>query len=414
MTSSQVCVIDDLVGTVRRLYPESDVRLVDRRSAHRRSPERRFAVVPSRRRPKILVPDDAPRAAASALSRATASDRITRSVARRMMATTVRSPLRAVATRDLVTVDRLGTDSIEHHLADALDTPPGAIRLAFTIGAPRANRKPVLDVHTAYGRRLAFAKVATSTLADRLVQAETETLLRLAGAGIEHFDFPRVLHAGEWRGYRTLVLSGLAHGRGGGPAELPVAAMREVANVAGLRVGEVGRSSWLTNLRRRSAAVPGAAGQWLAELIEAYVERHGAVPLTFGAWHGDWGPWNMAWRAGCPQLWDWERFAPDVPVGLDAVHFVAHGSMRAVGRPTVARTALDVRAPDAVSQVASDLAADATAMRATVDAYLLEIGCRFVGDATDTPLVALQRVAGWYLGVVDERLRARTAAEVHP
>jgi hypothetical protein len=43
--------------------------------------------------------------------------------------------------------------------------------------------------------------------------------------------------------------------------------------------------------------------------------------LTYGAWHGDWTPWNMAWRRDVLHVWDWERFAPAVPVGFDALHY---------------------------------------------------------------------------------------------
>jgi hypothetical protein len=389
------------------------VRLLDRRSARRRRSDRRFAIAPSRHWPRMLVPDDAPLAAASALSRTTASDGIARGAARAVMAATVRSPLRTGSMRCLVTVDRLGTDTVEHHLAEALGTSAAALRLAVTIGAPRANRKPVLDVHTAQGERLAFAKVATSALTDRLVQAEADAVVRLVNAGVEHFGFPRVLHAGQWGAHRILVLSVLPYGRGGGRTELPVAAMRELAAVAGLRIAEAGRSTWLADLRRRSATVPGSAGRRLVELTEAFAERHGSVLLAFGAWHGDWGPWNMAWRGGCPQVWDWERFALDVPVGLDAVHFVAHGSMRAIDRCEVARTALEARAPDAVSRVATDAPADAASVRATVDAYLLEIACRFAADAARTPTRVLERQVRWHLMVAGERLGTQAPTEVH-
>jgi hypothetical protein len=50
-------------------------------------------------------------------------------------------------------------------------------------------------------------------------------------------------------------------------------------------------------------------------------EAYGADDVEFGAWHGDWTPWNMAWHGGRLQLWDWERFDPDVPAGLDLLHY---------------------------------------------------------------------------------------------
>ena len=43
--------------------------------------------------------------------------------------------------------------------------------------------------------------------------------------------------------------------------------------------------------------------------------------LTFGAWHGDWAPWNMASTERGLLVWDWERFTSGVPLGFDALHY---------------------------------------------------------------------------------------------
>jgi hypothetical protein len=43
--------------------------------------------------------------------------------------------------------------------------------------------------------------------------------------------------------------------------------------------------------------------------------------VRFGSWHGDWGPWNMAWAGERVRLWDWERFTRGVPYGFDALHY---------------------------------------------------------------------------------------------
>lgn len=45
--------------------------------------------------------------------------------------------------------------------------------------------------------------------------------------------------------------------------------------------------------------------------------------LTFGSWHGDFTPWNMASvrRDGKISVWDWEQFQTGVPLGMDEIHF---------------------------------------------------------------------------------------------
>jgi hypothetical protein len=75
---------------------------------------------------------------------------------------------------------------------------------------------------------------------------------------------------------------------------------------------------WLTERARIGAADDGGMLARLADVLQA---RYGEEVLSFGSWHGDWAPWNMAWREGSVAIWDWERSSHSVPVGLDAAHF---------------------------------------------------------------------------------------------
>jgi hypothetical protein len=95
---------------------------------------------------------------------------------------------------------------------------------------------------------------------------------------------------------------------------------------------------------------------WNAEVAAAAGQLAGGLPgidrpMSFGSWHGDWAPWNMTWSAGQVQLWDWEGYQEDVPLGFDLVHHtlqtavVQHGEHPAVAVPAV------------VSRVAGRLAA---------------------------------------------------------
>ena len=54
--------------------------------------------------------------------------------------------------------------------------------------------------------------------------------------------------------------------------------------------------------------------------------------MAFGAWHGDFTPWNMALGArNDTYVWDWERAAA-APVGLDLLHFLFQSVCRFEGR----------------------------------------------------------------------------------
>jgi hypothetical protein len=73
-----------------------------------------------------------------------------------------------------------------------------------------------------------------------------------------------------------------------------------------------------------------ASGDTLRSAVDWVEKQFGAVEMAFGAWHGDFTPWNMArlpgetegpGDAGRTYLWDWERAAP-APAGLDLLHFL--------------------------------------------------------------------------------------------
>src|SRR5207253_3116256 len=80
--------------------------------------------------------------------------------------------------------------------------------------------------------------------------------------------------------------------------------------------------------------------------------RSAHVTLAFGAWHGDWQPYNMARVPGRPAqiaLWDWERFALGVPLGFDPLHYLLQALLhgRGVGPDIAARFLTEAEA-DAV------------------------------------------------------------------
>jgi hypothetical protein len=127
--------------------------------------------------------------------------------------------------------------------------------------------------------------------------------------------------------------------------------------------------------RRRRVAATGAGGrarlQAAAEEIE---QRFGALEMPFGAWHGDWVPWNMGRRDGRLHVWDWERSGHLAPCGLDAVHFdyqAELGLRRA--RPDAALAPVLSRARDALGRlnVAPALASPLLSL------HLLEMALRF-------------------------------------
>jgi len=301
-----------------------------------------------------------------------------------------------------------GTVTIESYLASVLGQD---LQVSLLLGAPRANRKPVLQLLTGDGATAGFAKLGDGPLARELVAAEHAALRRLGRAGLTWLQLPRVLHYGKWAGRPVLVLSALPAGprRRRWPAGQLTAAMAELAAVTGLRYGTLAGSGYLGRLTARLAAAgPGPDRAAVSAALAAITRRAGTAALAFGCWHGDWTPWNMSGTPAGLAVWDWERFATGVPAGFDTLHFRLHAEVlggRHPARPDAARAACAALVRDA-PRTLGPYGPPPAAARLTAVLYLAEITARYLADGqeqTGHPLSgpgrwlipALGETAGW-------------------
>ena len=207
--------------------------------------------------------------------------------------------------------------------ATRLDRP--GLQVAVALGRPRVNRKPVLQLIDADGTTVGFGKVG--------IDEHTDELVRRGRAG----SSPR---------------SGGAHP----PLLLPDALLdRDLARPPAARPQRPRRRARRHRCARRdrrrdlrdrrarsdrarhrrsrasgggasssaSPSCPSPTGPLLRrcrdhahEVLDAGDDH----PWPFGQWHGDLARWNAVERDGSLVVWDWERSAGPVPVGLDAVH----------------------------------------------------------------------------------------------
>src|SRR5215471_8007998 len=249
---------------------------------------RDFVLIPGVRHPRLLVPA-APRAAAAALRQYGQP----RSWAARLgvaafalgLASGLGGTLLGVRVRVTAPPE---AESIESYLK-AVFSPD--IRVSVRLGPARANRKPVLQLHTTSGKPVGFVKIGFNALTRDLVRAEAASLAWLDRVGLRGISVPRVLHHGQWHGMDVLVLSALPvwqRRRTLTSAQL-AAAMDTVAQVGGLQPGAVAAEAYLRQLRERlGAADPGPEREALLEALDTFAATGLATGLTFGAWHGDW------------------------------------------------------------------------------------------------------------------------------
>jgi hypothetical protein len=211
-------------------------------------------------------------------------------------------------------------NSVVARLAEIFDTE---VSVGMSVGAVRANRKPVLHVLTPDGRTLGFAKLGLSPLARSLISAEAGNLRLLAQHSFQHLELPQLIHYGPWHEHELLVITGLPGPlrRRHATAALPVQAMAELAECEGTSTSSLAESPWFGSVVATTAEIRDSSADRLHSLLQRLGHRHGDQPVRFGSWHGDWGPWNMVWAGDRVRLWDWERFARGVPYGLDALYY---------------------------------------------------------------------------------------------
>jgi hypothetical protein len=353
-----------------------------------RAEGRDFVLIPGVRHPRLLVPA-APRVAAAALRQygqpRSWPARIGVAVFALGLASGLGGTLLGVRVKVTAPPE---AESIESYLKSVISPD---IRVSIRLGPARANRKPVLQLHTTSGTAAGFVKIGFNALTRDLVRAEAASLAWLERTGLAGISVPRVLHHDQWHGMDVLVLSGLPvwqRHRTLSAAQLS-AAMDTVARVGGLQEGALASDAYLRQLQERlEAADPGAERSALLEALNTIAATGLCTGLTFGSWHGDWSPWNMASTTGGLLVWDWERFATGVPLGFDALHYWLQSGVGPQRRDPLAA------ATDCLEHAAALLAPlgiDPARARLTGALYLADVATRYLVDrqaAAGAPLGA--------------------------
>ncbi|POM27131.1 hypothetical protein BTM25_15410 [Actinomadura rubteroloni] len=381
------------------LWPAPRTVAIGRDAAPPRPALRRYLLVPHAREPRLMLP--AGRRAGAAAVLGFNKDRSRKaSLLSHVLAAGLRSGLARPLLRDRITIGGApgtgGAPDIEAHLGAVFGAD---VVVGLHIGPDRANRKPVAQVLSASGRTLGYAKIGINPLTRELVRAERTALELLNARSLPTVRVPTVRHAGEWNGLEILVLDPLPVWSRHVPYDegRMVAAVQEVAAVAGLSEARLATSPYLADLRERAAKTASPGGEAIRAALDRLAARDGDLVLPFGAWHGDWTAWNMAALPGSLLVWDWERYGEGVPVGYDAVHYVMQDAITE-GRAT-ARQAAEDGVADA-ARLLAPLGLDAR--RATLVAllYLAELGTRYLTDRQDEAGAALGRLDTWLLPVL--------------
>jgi hypothetical protein len=202
-----------------------------------------------------------------------------------------------------------------------------AVRLAFYLGVPAPHRKVTAQVLTPDGKTLAYAKIATSPLAQEAVKAERRALLRLSESAGLQGTVPKALGSLDWHG-GTILLITMGPPRPG-PRGLSSVHLRFCTQVfQSFRVQETFVESpmwtrmseiWLRLQHSSPETLPANLGPALERLHDEL----GPVSMPLSLAHGDFTPWNT--RLGPRSLFvlDWERASEGMSPLYDAFNFQA-------------------------------------------------------------------------------------------
>lgn len=373
------------------MFPEPAHFQVSRRPSLLHKPHD-YVVLPSLGDPRVVLPADS-KLAAKALRHA----RHPLSPRSRLLTTIACTFLRLGAWRLVPSRIQLSDARAGDTLLDLLDTVFGqCVSIGVFLGPARANRKPVLQILDRDGGLLGIAKVGINSLTRELSRVEGDALDELERRDLNTFVAPRLIFRGPWHGLSVMVQSALPISAQT-PSTDPSArhrAMRELAE-SGTTVHEpLGGSRFSNELRNRLGRLgDGNLVELARRTLDTLDKQADSTVLTFGAWHGDWTPWNMAQAPTNALVWDWERFEEGVPVGFDALHYVFQAQLQSSTEHSALGFALLEHAPAVLESFGID---EGSARRIAI-CYLICIGTRYLLDR--------QAETGVRGGVVEEWLR---------
>ena len=347
----------------------------------------RYLVLPNLRQPRFLVPVPNRRTAVAALLRygrlRPARTRLARAAlgsALRVgipgrvlgdhLTVAVRADLPAAARRRALLVEHLGNELGGQTLVAAIG-----------VGRPDPNTKPTLQLFDLAGKPRGYAKIGWNDATRFLVQTEIGALQRLERAGLTMPSRPALRYAGTWGALAIAVTAPLPPSVRQHPAtDRPdPTAIAAVAASGDLRSSPLGQSEFWRRVCAEAAAIavasdlPSVERDAVARAVATLGARAGEVSMQFGAAHGDWVFWNLAYDEDRLFAWDWEHAMEEAPLGFDAVHFEFHREFTWYGRTAEHAEAV---AAHATPPVLAALGVPRDQHRLVLELFLLETALR--------------------------------------
>lgn len=274
---------------------------------------------PPNSQPRLLAPRYPARAAAASVRRYTTPEVTRVRIGLAAAAIAARSGIARIAP---ATVAVGGPGTFIAHAQEVLGD--ASLVVAVHLGPPRANRKPVMHFMSRTGESVAYAKLGINEFTNARIRNEADALCSLGAAHTPSLVSPEPIAAGGWEGLEYLIMGPLASHSN----RVPGSVDRQKANGALVAAfpmwsEELANSGWWSRIiNDLELCYPSPEKERLQKASHEIAKRYGSEQMKVGAAHGDWSRWNMSVRDSELVVWDWERFATDVPVGWDELHFL--------------------------------------------------------------------------------------------
>jgi len=265
---------------------------------------------PSIKSPEFLLPIDNPPATASSLYRFSDDKKVSKRI--KTFSAYSLAKLRFLKHKPELARVGIPIELPKWDITTFLEKELGEPQLVatITIGPPRRNRKPVIQLLKPDGETVGFAKIGWSPLTKELTNNEADILEKLHNKLDKNISAPRVLLNKTWNNNSVLVISPVNSSpisrRG---SIVPSKIFKQISTSLGTQI-------------KPFQEVPIIENKKISKIINVkkLVNLFDNTDILLGTWHGDLTPWNISTTFSTTSIWDWEFAGENTPVGFDQLH----------------------------------------------------------------------------------------------
>lgn len=202
----------------------------------------------------------------------------------------------------------------------AFDQP--GLGCAYFTGTDGPHRKTAVQIMSAKGDIVGYAKATANPLVKRYIENEARQLKAIARMGLTAAMVPTLIEHQNEHGVARLVTDTLRAPGHIVSKDFRVPHDRFLAELAAKTSHRGGVETLAELTRTLDALRPALSGAWSTRLSKGIARLAPAIAaMPVGLAHGDFTPWNTFGVADRLYVFDWEYAHPAYPLGFDRVHF---------------------------------------------------------------------------------------------